>query len=120
MPVERRDYVRMLPGLILVGVGMGAMFPSVNIGAMGSIGGQELGLGSGIVNMSRQLGFALGIPITVAVFNGIAGDGAGPADVRDGFSAGMAVAGVAVALAIPFALTMRRRPGEAFSAPSAE
>ena len=101
------------PGLVLVGIGMGAMFPAVNVGAMGSIGGQELGVGSGIVNMSRQLGFALGVAILVAVFNGVVGDSTDPAAARDGFVAGFRVAGLAVLLAIPFALTMRRRPGEA-------
>ena len=37
---------------------------------MGSIRGQELGLGSGIVNMSRQVGFAIGVALLVAVFTG--------------------------------------------------
>jgi EmrB/QacA subfamily drug resistance transporter len=105
-------YLRVLPALVLVGAGMGAMFPAVNIGAMGSIGGQELGVGSGIVNMSRQLGFALGVAILVAVLNGVVGDSTDPATVRDGFAAGFRVAGLAVLLAIPFALAMRRRPSE--------
>ncbi len=64
------NYLAVLPALILVGIGMGATFPATNVGAMGSISGQELGLGSGIVNMSRQVGFALGVAILVAVFTG--------------------------------------------------
>jgi hypothetical protein len=64
------DYLKVLPALVLIGCGMGAAFPSINVGAMGSVSGQELGLGSGIVNMSRQLGFALGIAVLVAVFTG--------------------------------------------------
>jgi EmrB/QacA subfamily drug resistance transporter len=56
--------------LALLGVGIGAAFPAVTIGSMGSIRGQELGLGSGIVNMSRQVGFAIGIALFVAVFTG--------------------------------------------------
>ncbi|MEA2375188.1 MAG: hypothetical protein QOD53_1651 [Thermoleophilaceae bacterium] len=63
-------YGRVLPALIVIGAGMGAAFPAINVGAMGSVSGQELGLGSGIVNMSRQLGFALGIAVLVAVFTG--------------------------------------------------
>ena len=57
-----------------LGVGVGATFPAVTIGSMGSIRGQELGLGSGIVNMSRQVGFAIGIALFVAVFTGAVDD----------------------------------------------
>ncbi len=69
MPSEP-DYWKVLPGLVLMGAGMGATFPAVNIGSMGSVRGQELGLGSGIVNMSRQVGFAIGVALLVAVFTG--------------------------------------------------
>jgi len=60
--------------LALLGLGIGAMFPAVMIGSMGSIRGQELGLGSGIVNMSRQVGFAIGVALFVAVFTGTIDD----------------------------------------------
>jgi len=68
------DYASVLPALVLLGAGMGAIFPAVNVGGMGSISGQELGLGSGIVNMSRQLGFAIGVAVLVAVFTGVLDD----------------------------------------------
>ena len=71
--IAEPDYARVLGPLILVGAGMGAVFPATNVGAMGSISGQELGVGSGVVNMSRQLGFALGVAILVAVFTGVIG-----------------------------------------------
>ena len=60
--------------LVLLGAGVGAMFPAATIGSMGSIRGQELGLGSGIVNMSRQVGFAIGVALFVAVFTGAIDD----------------------------------------------
>jgi EmrB/QacA subfamily drug resistance transporter len=63
-------YASVVGPLILMGAGMGATFPAVSIGSMGSIAGQELGLGSGIVNMSRQVGFAVGVALLVAVFTG--------------------------------------------------
>jgi EmrB/QacA subfamily drug resistance transporter len=63
-------YLKVLGPLVLIGAGMGGAFPSINVGAMGSVSGQELGLGSGIVNMSRQLGFAVGVAVLVAVFTG--------------------------------------------------
>jgi EmrB/QacA subfamily drug resistance transporter len=64
------SYWKVLPALILMGAGVGATFPAVSIGSMGTIRGQELGLGSGIVNMSRQVGFAVGVALLVAVFTG--------------------------------------------------
>jgi EmrB/QacA subfamily drug resistance transporter len=64
------DFWKVLGPLMLMGAGTGATFPAVSIGAMGSITGQELGLGSGIVNMSRQVGFAVGVALLVAVFTG--------------------------------------------------
>jgi EmrB/QacA subfamily drug resistance transporter len=158
------DYLRVLPALVLIGAGMGATFPSTNVGAMGAVTGQELGLGSGIVNMARQVGFAIGVALLVAVFTGTVNsrfdgakreatvvtqraglDGAqqrslldrvfqdpaeagqrfephtpverqvdalGAGAARDGFSAGFRVAALAVLLAAPFALLMRRRPGD--------
>ena len=60
--------------LALFGIGVGVMFPAVMIGSMGSIRGQELGLGSGIVNMGRQVGFAIGVALFVAVFTGAVDD----------------------------------------------
>lgn len=60
------DYLIVLPGLTMIGIGLGIVFPSTNVGAMGAVSGQELGLASGIVNTARQLGAALGIALLVA------------------------------------------------------
>jgi EmrB/QacA subfamily drug resistance transporter len=107
---ERPDYAAVLPPLLLLGVGIGAIFPATSVGAMGSISGSELGLGSGIVNMARQLGFALGVAVLVAVFTASLDGGAAP---HDAFGAGFRVAAVAAALAIPLAFGMRRPPAGA-------
>jgi MFS family permease len=60
------DYLMVLPALLLIGVGMGMCFPSINVGAMGSVTGQELGLASGLLNTSRQVGAGMGIALLVA------------------------------------------------------
>jgi MFS family permease len=105
-------YLDMLGPLILTGAAMGAAFPAINVGAMGSVRGPELGLGSGIVNMSRQLGFALGVAILVAVYE--SHDSlTSPDAVRDAFADSFRVAALFVVCAIPFALAMRRRPADA-------
>jgi EmrB/QacA subfamily drug resistance transporter len=63
-------YLRILPGLLMIGVGMGIGFPSLNVGAMGAVAGPELGLASGILNTARQLGAAIGIAVLIATFGG--------------------------------------------------
>ena len=104
-------YTEVLGPLLLTGAAMGAAFPAINVGAMGSVRGEELGLGSGIVNMSRQLGFALGVALLVAVLERH-GAPASPDAARDAFGESFRVAALCVALAIPFALAMRHRPGQ--------
>jgi EmrB/QacA subfamily drug resistance transporter len=63
-------YIRILPGLLMFGAGMGIGFPALNVGAMGAVTGQELGLASGVLNTARQLGAALGVAILIATFGG--------------------------------------------------
>jgi EmrB/QacA subfamily drug resistance transporter len=161
-------YASVVGPLILMGAGMGATFPAISIGSMGSIRGQELGLGSGIVNMSRQVGFAVGVALLVAVFTGTIDNQVAKArkevsalttqasltrperlrleraafpnptepsqkppaartpserearalvaeHVRDSYGAAIRTAAFVTLLAIPFSLTMRRRPAEAAS-----
>jgi MFS family permease len=115
------------PALVLMGAAMGAVFPAINIGAMGSIRGQGLGLGSGIVNMSRQVGFAIGVALLVAVFTGTLDDGvrevgarlADAEEVRDSYAAAFRVAALVTLLAIPFSLLMRSRPADVATAAGA-
>jgi EmrB/QacA subfamily drug resistance transporter len=64
---DTTDYLMVLPALLLIGIGMGMCFPSINVGAMGAVTGQELGLASGLLNTSRQVGAGLGIALLVAV-----------------------------------------------------
>ncbi len=64
------SYLRILPGLLLIGVGMGICFPALNVGAMGAVAGPEVGLASGILNTARQLGAAIGVAILIATFGG--------------------------------------------------
>ena len=65
---SRLDYLVVLPGIVLFGLGIGTAFPAINVGAMGAAVGPEVGVASGIVNTSRQLGAALGIALLIGVF----------------------------------------------------
>jgi EmrB/QacA subfamily drug resistance transporter len=48
-------------GTALVGIGSGMFAPSINAVAMGSVDATYAGLGSGVLNTSRQIGMAIGV-----------------------------------------------------------
>lgn len=79
------DYLTVLPGLLLVGLGMGISFPAINVGAMSAVAGPRAGIGSGVLNTARQLGGALGVAVLVAVVVGVGSIGASSlrGDVED-------------------------------------
>ena len=55
-------YIRILPGLLMIGAGMGIGFPSLNVGAMGAVTGQDLGLSASPAQRCDELG---GVEIAV-------------------------------------------------------
>ncbi len=67
------DYLVVLPGIILFGLGVGTAFPAINVGGMGAAIGPELGVASGVINTSRQIGAAFGIAVLIAVFTTTSG-----------------------------------------------
>jgi EmrB/QacA subfamily drug resistance transporter len=68
LPVHGTFWGNIAPGLILLGLGMGATFVSVTIAATSGVPQNESGLASGILNTSQQVGGAVGL----AVLTGIA------------------------------------------------
>ena len=99
----------LLPGFLLVGVGMGFSFVPVSIAALAGVQGPEAGLASGLINTSQQIGGALGLALltTVATTHaeGAIADGTPPpVAFTDGFSlafwvsAGFAVLSLATTL----------------------
>jgi EmrB/QacA subfamily drug resistance transporter len=64
----RPDYVSgLLGGMILTGVGVGFTLPTMMATASASLPPQAFATGSGVINMLRQAGIALGVAILVAV-----------------------------------------------------
>jgi EmrB/QacA subfamily drug resistance transporter len=90
--------VDLLPGFLVVGVGMGLVFPAVTVTAMDGVDGEQAGLASGFMATSHELGAALGVAVLSAIavaagdVNAVAGIAAG---YQDGF---IAAAGIALAL----------------------
>jgi EmrB/QacA subfamily drug resistance transporter len=105
----------LLPGFLLIAIGMGFSFVPISIAALAGVQPSEAGLASGLINTSQQIGGALGIAALSAVATSttaedVAGGTAAPFALTDGFQtafaggAGVALAGVLVAL-----LVVRRR-----------
>lgn len=53
----------LLPGFVLLGLGMGATFVPITIAATSGVSGRESGLASGLLNTSQQIGGALGLAV---------------------------------------------------------
>jgi MFS family permease len=104
----------LLPGFLLIGIGIGFSFVPISIAALAGVQASEAGLASGLINTSQQIGGALGIAAlsTIATSqteNALASGVAEPLALVDGFTAAF-VAGVIIAgLGIVAALTLIRR-----------
>ena len=102
----RPDYLVVLPGMIVTGIGVGLTLPSLMSTAASSLPPSSFATGSGAVNMLRQVGFAVGVAMLVAVLGSPHGAAAELAGFRHAWYA-TAGAGVAAALA---ATLLRSRP----------
>ena len=124
IPVQGDYWHHVAPGLILMGIGMGATFVASTVAATSGVPHHESGLASGILNTSQQVGGAVGL----AVLTGLA-TSATTAYIKDlhlharpthdvvnaalvhGFQKGYLVAstfGIAAALVATFVLKQRK------------
>jgi EmrB/QacA subfamily drug resistance transporter len=100
----------LLPGLLVVGSGLGLAFVAVSIGALEGVRERDAGLASGLVNTTQQVGGALGVGVlsTAAISRSdelLASGSSAPVALTEGFqiallvAAGFAAAGAVAALA---------------------
>jgi MFS family permease len=90
--------------LAMVGMGLGLFIPPNNAGIMAAIPAQQSGLASGILNMTRGIGTALGLAVSGAVFGDFAGSLGDTGQVRHAFSVTALVLAAAAVLAAAIAL----------------
>jgi EmrB/QacA subfamily drug resistance transporter len=99
----------LLPGFLLISIGIGFSFVPISIAALAGIQPEEAGLASGLINTSQQIGGALGIAaltsIATSTTNTKVADGSAlPVALTNGFqtafygAAGVAILGILVAL----------------------
>ena len=96
-----------LPGLAVIGLGVGMVFVPVSVTALAGIPPQHAGMASGFLMTGHEVGAALGVAVLSAVAS-TAGGLASATGVVDGFPRGfLAAAVIAVALAV---FAYRRMP----------
>jgi EmrB/QacA subfamily drug resistance transporter len=99
----------LLPGFLLISVGIGFSFVPISIAALAGVQPAEAGLASGLINTSQQIGGALGIAALTSIATStthtkVASGTALPTALTDGFqsafygAAGVAILGILVAL----------------------
>jgi EmrB/QacA subfamily drug resistance transporter len=117
----------LLPGFLLIAVGLGFSFVPISIAALAGVQPSEAGLASGLLNTSQQIGGALGIAVlsaiaTSATNDQLAAGTAVPNALTDGFqaafigAAAIALVGILVALVVVRNEDLAEAPVEAQAA----
>ena len=99
----------LLPGFLLISIGIGFSFVPISIAALAGVQSAEAGLASGLINTSQQIGGALGIAALTSIATSttntkVASGSPLPVALTDGFqsaffgAAGVAILGILVAL----------------------
>ena len=123
IPVSGSFVSDLLPGYVMVGVGIAFAFVPVSIAALAGVVEREAGLASGLINTSQQIGGAIGTAVASTIFTthfkSLRTDGKSlPVALTGGYSwafYGLAVVGV---LAFIAAITLIRGQEMAQAAPS--
>jgi EmrB/QacA subfamily drug resistance transporter len=121
----------LLPGFLLIAVGLGFSFVPISIAALAGVQPAEAGLASGLINMSQQIGGALGIAALSAVatsrtHDSIVSGTSQAGALTDGFQAafigatGIAMLGVLVALFVVRRADLAVEPDVVQEAPALE
>jgi EmrB/QacA subfamily drug resistance transporter len=104
----------LLPGFLLIAVGLGFSFVPISIAALAGVQAEEAGLASGLFNTSQQIGGALGIAALSAIAtstteDGVASGTALPVALTDGFETAFVWGGIIAAVGILVGLVLVRQ-----------
>jgi MFS family permease len=114
----------LLPGFLVIAVGMAFSFVSISIAALAGVQAKDAGLASGLINTSQQIGGALGIAVlsSVAVAHTTGATKAGdavPQALTAGFQAAFWVGAGVAAIGVLASLVLIRKE-ELAAAPAYE
>jgi EmrB/QacA subfamily drug resistance transporter len=104
----------LLPGFLLIAIGLGFSFVPISIAALAGVQPTEAGLASGLINTSQQIGGAVGIAAlstiaTTRTSDAVAGGTALPFALTDGFQAAFIAAAAITFVGILVSLFLIRR-----------
>jgi EmrB/QacA subfamily drug resistance transporter len=104
----------LLPGFLLIAVGLGFSFVPISIAALAGVRANEAGLASGLFNTSQQIGGALGIAALSAIATSTTEDGVAsgtpvPVALTDGFETAFVWGGIIAAVGILVGLFLVRQ-----------
>jgi EmrB/QacA subfamily drug resistance transporter len=104
----------LLPGFLLIGVGIGFSFVPITIAALAGVEPAEAGLASGLINTTQQIGGALGIAALSTIATSRTDDAVStgtalPSALVDGFTGAFIAGAIIAGIGIVAALTLIRR-----------
>jgi MFS family permease len=94
----------LLPGFVILGFGVGLVFPAASIAALSEVDEETAGLASGLIATGHELGAAFGVASISAVATAASTFVGGYAD---GFAAVAAIAGLVATLSLVAIPTVR-------------
>ncbi|HEY1633528.1 MAG TPA: DHA2 family efflux MFS transporter permease subunit [Acidimicrobiales bacterium] len=107
-----------LGALVVLGAGLGLFTPPNNAAIMATAPRSQAGMASGILNMTRGLGTAMGLAFTSLVFGSVAGSQLSPGSVTQGFEASTVFLAVVAVVAASLAAVGGRGPNVGRPAPA--
>jgi EmrB/QacA subfamily drug resistance transporter len=108
-PVDGGFLADVLPGMLVLGIGVGMAMNPVLLAAMSDVAPEQSGLASGVVNTAFMMGGALGLAVLASVAASTAGANATLAALVDGYRAAFLLGALFSAAAALVALVLLRR-----------